>query len=379
LKVKLDFSSPVILGGRKTVSNYIESIDYIQGNVMRASLARYILNKCTEFNYDEIVEVNGQLKKNWVYFRDKEGCKSCKLANLCKKFSSLKFSYFYPKDAVVLPLTSMVCKLDESHGYIDLLLHNKECPECGKDGRVESATGYIRDNKKYNVKKMFLTKTEIDRYTKIARDGRLYSLVSVSETSKNENSYTGYIYGLTEDDLKNINELRVGKYISIGYGKCIISKIDENEMQREELLNKLQDFNNKYKDLNINNAENDFNYFAIKFISDVKLNVNTDLSKYMTTAEYIALWQDILKIDKRFEISKMYCETFNFRGFDLSRADSDIREKPSIMLEKGSVILFKTKEKFEEVLEYFINLKGIGEENENGFGDFIFYFGGVTQ
>lgn len=379
MKVRLDFSSPVVLGGRKTVSNYIESIDYIQGNVMRAALSRYILNRCTEFGRDEIIEINGQLKKNWVYFRDKEGCKNCKLVGLCKKFSSLKFSYFYPKDAIVLPLTSMVCKLDESHGYIDLLLHKKECPECGKDGRVESATGYIKNNKKYNVKKMFLTMTEINRYTKTARDGRLYSIVSVSETSENENSYTGYIYGLTEDDLKNIDELRVGKYVSIGYGKCTLSQINEFEIKKEELLKELLNFNNKYKNLNINNADDDFNYFAIKFISDAKLNIDADLTRCMTTEEYITLWQDILKIDKRFEISKMYCETFNFRGFDLSRADSDIREKPSLMLEKGSVILFKTKKEFENILEYFLNLKGIGEENENGFGDFIFYFGGVTQ
>ena len=87
----------------------------------------------------------------------------------------------------------------------------------------------------------------------------------------------------------------------------------------------------------------------------------------------------MLKIDQKYEIYKMYCETFNFRGFDLSKSSINIREEPVIMLEKGSVILFKTQEPLDRALDYFTNIKGLGDENENGFGDFIFYFGGVAQ
>ncbi|NLZ52247.1 MAG: hypothetical protein GX892_03715 [Thermoanaerobacteraceae bacterium] len=379
MKLRLDFQSPVILGGRKTATNYIESIDYIQGNVLRAALAKYILNNCIEFNENETVDVNGVNKKNWVYYRDREGCQSCKLKGLCKKFSSLKFSYFYPEGADILPLTAMVCKLDESHGYIDLLTHKRECTICGKEGRVEAATGYIKDNKKYNVKKMFLTKTEIDNYTRTARDGRLYSVVAVSETSDNRNSFTGYIYGLDKEDLENIKELRVGKYVSVGYGKCTIEPICEENKDRQDMLQQLESFNNRYKSLSFNNADEKFNYFAIKLTSDAMLDVNIDSSKYMSTEEYIKLWQDVLKIDKKYQICKMYCESFNFRGFDLSKTGTDIREEPVVMMEKGSVILFKTQESLVNVLDYFEKLEGLGEENENGFGDFVFYFGGVSK
>jgi len=379
LKVRLDFLSPVILGGKKTATNYIESIDYIQGNILRAALAKYILNNCKEYSENEIVNVNGENKRNWVYYRDKKGCQNCKLKRLCKKFSSLKFSYFYPEGVHILPLTAMVCKLDESHGYIDLLIQERKCPICGKEGRVEAATGYIKDNKKYSVKKMFLTKTEIDNYTKTSRDGRLYSVVAISETSDNKNSFTGYIYGLDKEDLENIDELRVGKYISVGYGKCTIEPIYEENKGGTDILEQLENFNNRYKSLNSSDVDNQANYFAIKLTSDAMLDVKIDATEYLTTEEYIKLWQDVLGIDKKYEIYKMYCETFNFRGFDLSKAEADIREEPVIMMEKGSVILFKTRQPLSNALDYFEKLNGIGKENENGFGDFVFYFGGVTQ
>lgn len=379
MKIRLNFHSPVILGGRKIATNYIESIDYIQGNVLRAAFAKYILNNCKEFYENEIVNINGEKKKNWVYYRDREGCISCKLRNLCQKFSSLKFSYFYPEGADILPLTAMVCKYDESHGYIDVLTHKRECPVCREGGRVEGVTGYIKDNKKYNVKKTFLTKTEIDNYTRTSKDGQLYSIVAVSETSDNKNAFTGYIFGLDKEDLKVIDELRVGKYISVGYGKCTIEPIDEKDKSREDILNQLKEFDDKYKSLDFNDADNKFNYFAVKLVSDAKVDVNIDFSRYYTTDEYKKLWQDVLKIDKKFEIYKMYCETFNFRGFDLSKNSINIREEPVIMLEKGSVILFRTQEPLDNALDYFTNIKGLGNENENGFGDFIFYFGGVTQ
>ena len=61
------------------------------------------------------------------------------------------------------------------------------------------------------------------------------------------------------------------------------------------------------------------------------------------------------------------------------KAEADIREEPVIMMEKGSVILFKTRQPLSNALDYFEKLNGIGKENENGFGDFVFYFGGVTQ
>lgn len=379
MRVRLNFLSPVILGGRKTATNYIESIDYIQGNVLRAALAKYIINNCREFDENEIVNVNGENRRNWVYYRDREGCQNCRLKKLCKKFSSLKFSYFYPEGVHILPLTAMVCKLDESHGYIDLLTHKRECPKCGKEGRVEAATGYIKDNKKYNVKKMFLTKTEIDNYTRTSKDGNLYSVVAVSETSDNKNCFTGYIYGLDEEDLENIEELRVGKYISVGYGKCTIEPIHEEDKDREDILQQLENFNNKYKSLSLNNADKESNYFAIKLTADAMLDISIDSTEYLTTEGYIKLWQDVLKIDEKYKIHKMYCETFNFRGFDLSKVGTDIREEPVVMMEKGSVILFKTSEPLSNVLDYFENLEGLGKENENGFGDFVFYFGGVTQ
>ncbi|WP_427338313.1 RAMP superfamily CRISPR-associated protein [Caloranaerobacter sp. DY30410] len=379
MKVKLEFQSPLIVGGRKLVTNYIESLNYIQGNVIRAAFARYILNNCSEFRDDETVVVDGKEYKNWVYYRDKEGCKECKLKSICQKFSKIKFSYFYPEGIEIIPLTAMICKNDEKHGFIDCLIQDKECPKCKKGyGRVEHITGYIKNNEIYDVKKIVLTRTEINRYTQTSKDGKLYSIVAVLETSKGRNVFEGCIEGLDEQELSLIKELRVGKYLSVGYGKCILKLEKDKNNKKVDILGKLKQFDKKYKGFN-KDVDNKYNYFAIKLVSDAKVKFNQTQFRYLTTDEYKSLWEKALNIDESFDIYKVYAEIFNFRGYDTSKVEDDKREDAVHMIEKGSVILFRTTKTFEEIYEYFSKLNGLGEENENGFGDFIFYFGGVKE
>lgn len=378
MKVKLEFQSPLIVGGKKQVNNYIESIDYIQGNVMRAALARYILNNCSEYSSNDTIVVDGVKRKNWVYYRGKEGCKNCRLKSVCEKFSTLKFSYFYPKNVSVIPLTAMMCKKYEEHGFIDSLIEEKKCPYCesDEDNRVESVSGYVKDNRKYSVKKVLLTKTEIDKYTSTSKDGSLYTIVAISETSKNKNVFEGYIYGLTEDDLKLIEELRVGKYQSVGFGKCILQKVEEGIISKSKTLQDLNNFNEKYKKFNNLNTEK--NYFAVKFVGDAKVRFEKEDKEYITTNEYKEIWRKSLGIDKKFVIHKVIAEISNFRGYDTSKVEEDKREETVYMVEKGSVIVFETGMSIEDLYNYFIKLDGFGEENENGFGKFKFHLGGVN-
>ena len=46
MRIRMDFKSPLLVGGKRLTSNYIEGIDYIPGNIVRAGFARYILNEC---------------------------------------------------------------------------------------------------------------------------------------------------------------------------------------------------------------------------------------------------------------------------------------------------------------------------------------------
>lgn len=386
MRVRLKFISPFVVGGIKQVSNYIESIDYIPGNVIRAALARYILNNCHYYDPDEVVTIDGVQRKNWVYFKDKSGCNDCKLKNLCQKLGDIKISFFYPKGTMVIPSTLMMCKTNPQHGFVDRLIHQPRCTKCeGGKGRVEFVTGLFKDGKKYSVVKSFVTRTAINRYTGTAKDGSLYSLLAVSATLKDQNTgyeenvFEGQISGVTPQELSVIDELRVGKYTSVGLGRCTIEVMEEkvNIPNVTNIVQSLGEFDVQYKR---NNGINDdgYRYFAIKFLSDAKLDFEFgEVNEYLSTEQYKTVWLKALGIDLDVQIEKVYAEVFNFRGYDTSKVGDDKRELPLNMVGKGSVIVFKTRLAFERVIGYFSSLEGFGQDINDGFGKFDYHFGGV--
>jgi len=97
MKVKLKFKSPFIVGGIKRVSNYIETLDYIPGNVLRAAFSRHILNNCSCFDKNEVVVVDGEKRRNWVYFRNKQECVNCRLKTCVPNLTILNFPFSIPR------------------------------------------------------------------------------------------------------------------------------------------------------------------------------------------------------------------------------------------------------------------------------------------
>lgn len=375
MNIKLKFDSPFIVGGIKRVSNYIESLDYIPGNVVRAAFAKKILMNCPYHKPDEVVEIDGISRKNWVYFRDKPLCGECQFKGLCQKFSEIKFSYFYPEGITIIPMSTMRCKMHPEHGFVDILTEKPVCTKCpGKNGRVESVTGYMKDGSDYSVTKTFSTKTSIDKYTETAKDGLLYSTLAVTATDGQDNIFEGVISGVTEEDLKSIDILRIGKYISTGFGKCNIILEETGSRNTEGIEEKLELFSKAYKEFH--EIEDVYNYFGIKFVSDAKLDFKLNGEHtYMTTDEYKDIWLQSLNLEKGIKIEKVLAEVFNFRGYDMSKVEEDKRETPIHMVEKGSVIVFRTMKNLNEIFDDFSNLDGFGNDTLNGFGQFEFYFG----
>ena len=63
MRVELEFESPLIVGNKRLTTNYIESKDYISGSVIRAAIARNILNHCEAY-HGEVEEIpNPQILK----------------------------------------------------------------------------------------------------------------------------------------------------------------------------------------------------------------------------------------------------------------------------------------------------------------------------
>src|SRR5690606_11211101 len=143
-----------------------------------------------------------------------------------------------------------------------------------------------------------------------------------------------------------------------------------------KIVELLEDFNAKYKTHN-KIKEETTRYFAIKFTSDAKLNFgHIDLDGYMTTEQYKEAWLKALGIDLDIQVEKVYAEVFNFRGYDTSKVGEDKRESAVHMVEKGSVIVFKTSLGFDRVVEYFKSIEGFGEDTQDGFGKFEYHTGG---
>ncbi|WP_058485137.1 RAMP superfamily CRISPR-associated protein [Defluviitalea phaphyphila] len=390
MNIRMKFNSPLLIGGKKLTSNFIQGIDYIPGNVVRAAFARHILNHCA-VNRENYVEINREKKYNWVYFRNLDECKKCIYKNICKKFSDIEFSFFYPEDTEVVPLTAMKCKENDEHGYIDCLVDERKCKKC--EQRVEFSTGLRKNDKPYSVIWNYFTRTSINPYTQTSKDGSLYTLVAVEGTTKENdkiNSYfKGKIEGINEEELKLFNDLRIGKYISSGFGQVELEIIYENKTEDQSLIiNKMKKFDKKFKNLlkkernfknnNLDNfLDDNLNYFAILFVSDVKLP-HIELNGYKKTEEYKKEWQNLLDISEDYAIQMIYGETNIYRGYDTSKGTNDNRKSAVLHLQKGSVIVLKTNNSFEQIYKDFSN-KTFGLETENGFGWIKIYDGGVDN
>lgn len=395
MRVLLDFKSPLLIGSKKRSNNFIECDEVVKGSVVRAAFAKVILDNCCERNENDINEVNGQKKKNWVYFRDKQGCNECQFNNICMNFSNIKFSYFYPKGIEVIPQTAMVCKTEKEHGFIDLLVDDtsKGCENC--DSRVEFTSGLrtIGENKQpYTVIKSIVTKNKINPYSKTSADGMLYSVEMISSTpikyydsenskevqiDKSKLQYEGTIEGISEKDLRLFRRLRVGGDITTGLGKCNLCQLKEEEKKLE--LHDVEKFSEDYKVTNNHRGfiDKEANYIAIKFIGDCILDFDFDGEKYLCTDKLKELWRKPLELDENIKIEKIYTEVVNYRGYDNSNVSEDKREKAVTLISKGTVIVFSSGESVDYIFSYFKakQKSGFGFENENGFGTFEIYLG----
>lgn len=389
MKVILDFKSPLLLGGKKNTSNFINTDDVIKGSVIRAAFAKVILNNCP-FRNEKV-----QNKVNWIEHRGNKCSSECKFNNICKKFSDIHFSYFYPKGSEVVPLTSKLCKTDKNHGYIDCLIDDDKCKKCkgDEDGRTEFKSGLrtIGENKKpYKVEKTVSIKTSINPYTRTSSDGMLYSVETITSTPiKNLEEkvciYEGYIENLTQDEFTLFKRLRVGGDTTVGLGKCVLSVEDNNKALDIDM----DDFCQKY--LYKNHIENkDKNeYAAIKFVGDLKVDFkgaeqrlrdkNIIDDDYITTEQYKKIWEEALGVydNSEVNIDRIYTDFINYRGYDTSKGNNK-RSNAFVMATKGTVIVFKGKG-IKEFLESNVSEKKVkmsfGYDTEVGFGNYVLYDG----
>lgn len=405
MRVKLQFESPLIIGEKKLSSNYIASKDYIQGSVIRAAFARAILDQCDAYHGEveqiKVKDSEGKeqiiSKKNWVHcrgeeetYREKYGviCNQCPYHTICAKFSEIKFSFFYPEDTSIIPLTSMCCKSKpEKHGFIDSLTQDRVCPVCNKidpqKARVEFESGLRNAKGKYKAEKVVQTKTAIDPYTRTAKDGMLYNLVSLSPIN-----FQGEIEGIDKNELELFETLRVGAYISTGFGKCRVLE-DTHYEEKEPTIDRVYEYSRKYREhqKSIEHQEDNKEYLVLMLTSDAHVQVEVP-EEYCSTEEYISRWEKCIGLGVG-KLHKVYFDTVIYRGYDTSSVSDDYRAKVKYQINKGGMMVyeFDNKEQLKMVYDkYCFGANGknkvkftIGNECENGYGSCQIYCGEVKN
>ncbi|ADQ42021.1 hypothetical protein Calkr_2598 [Caldicellulosiruptor acetigenus I77R1B] len=374
MKVYLNFKSPVLVGGRKSATNFIESINYIPGSVVRAALAKFVVLNCKAQRdvYGESSE-----KRFWVEFKNKEECQRCEFTNLCKNFNEIKISFFYPKGAKPNPLCDMICKNNEDHGFYSELLYGSEdkeakCLKCPEgNNRVEKYAGLVADGRPYSeIERMYMGKTAINHFTKTALKGSLFTLAPVVKTCAEGIVFEGFIEGISKEDIEKIKKLRIGKYTSSGFGIACLSFGNSMENEKEdELREKAKQFSEKYKKIV---KKDDFNFIALYFTSDILFKVDNLPAGYIPTQEYLKIFKNAIGIPEGFDIHRIFSQISLFRGVDTSKSDFTPKQIMYIA-QAGTVLVLKTQKTIDEAVAELVKFKGFGEKIEDGYGWFEFY------
>lgn len=385
---KLSPIGPFVVGGRSLGSNYIKSLNYIPGGVLRAALSKEIVSRCNYYTE------NNDGKINWVEFKGESGCSNCLVKNICKNFSNIIIGNSYPLDANLFPLTAMSCKDDHTHGVFDTLIdkvklkvyrneHRDEAVKidykclngnCG--GRVERFSGMYKKeyNKIKEIKPIYflMEKNSINPYTRTTKEEILYTLDSVSpkimvEDEERDLYLQGYIEGDNiGNDLNTFNDLFVGAYNTSGFGKMKFEYLGSNEIDSiQKMKERIKKFNSYIEGSKI--------YIPVTLISDIYIGLEDFYDKQLfevKTEEYIEIYNK--KIEEFNNIGSVFYVNITSeikRGFDTSKSQVRLRNAKKIIKAGSIFVLEVDKEKinYEEIFN--IQLNGIGKNKIHGFGN----------
>lgn len=296
--------SPVCTGLHRT-ARFIFTKDEIPGSVLRGAFARYIE---IEKGADHILDF----------------------------VSDMRFGFFRPsqsKDAISLPLplTAQECKrnpgfVQEGHGILDMLIPFIAYEEMGKGtpwltfdvplsfvcrvsefdngekcgSKMEQARGYYTHKngefKKVEIKHVSQTKVSIDRRTKTAKEGMLFTITGVSE----EIRFSGRVWGPEEyvDELTQaIERFGVGALTGRGFGNVEVMR--KENVGIGTIRDRVEQFNEKllevWKDISSLTIsedvpeEPDDTYFTVDLLSPAILRYPIPTTKLTLTIEEVEL------------------------------------------------------------------------------------------
>ncbi len=360
--------TPIRLGSVKPNSQFLSTVDYISGSVIRGALAEYMKRLGKESSIKKLVE-------------------------------NSYFSFFYPSNSpetpsYPFPLTSLTCKNnpgfksdgEECHGVFSQLIPiialkelkllgaefpvdlNFKCDNCGS--RMDGITGFYMKGdyyKKVKTEKFSQTKIALNRLTKTSEKGLIYSITALKPEKL---FFIGSVYSeepVAEKIEEALNTVGVGSHTTRGYGRVeaqiikppVFESLDEriklfNETLRKvwaELLSIALDKSNLPK-------EPEDEYFTIDLLSPSILDDNN-----MPTLN--------LKLDFKSESLKQIL--FLAQPVFISGWSTAYNYfKPTTYgAAAGSVYVYKTSKNLGELIPLLekLELDGIGRRRGEGYGE----------
>lgn len=374
-RIVFELLSDVMAGGTRTVTNFLESENFIRGSVLRAGFVSDILLECPI--YETYSSENN--RNNWIELKDKDGeCRNCLKKNICEKFSEMTFTFAYPEGSFPAPFTSRVCKkCGTNHPLQDTIIDSGRilCGSCnGKIRRMENLKGFVKETeegfKTVKVEKSISVHTAINYNSKTALDGSLFSVNAI----KKGQLFTAYIDDKDTGMLSEGKVIYVGKYSSSGFGKIMIKKITECE--ETNIKDEITEFNEQFGNVLLNGKplnESGRTYVPLLLLSDAKFDFGDGFKKVKTNKEYMQLWQEkLLGSNSRLRLEKVFAENSFYKGFDTSAEWGNWeKEKPEILTLKGTSFLVSYEKNDINALDELNKIKanGVGNDTINGFGE----------
>jgi len=355
IKLTLENLTPLLVGGKKPAnSNYIQSLDHIPGQVLRAAFAREITTDCPYRHWDDNINDT----PFWVSFLDKEHCCNCRWRVFCQQFDRILFAPAYPKGGIPVTAGARRCKYHKEHRLVEpwqIEESDGKCPDCGE--RLDSESGYYleQSGKKQALKVSFctLTRLAISPRTLKARDGNLYTITAIRESLRDKRQYFVTTLHFPEADAIALQRLPqsmwVGSQTGRGLGYCQLTweQIDEEKKEVKGGRTRLLFYSDVKIPVELLPREDDDIYQASRRALQTLINE--------------AVGSDEVEL-KEWSIQSEWRRSYTLIG---SKQKGGGRwQGPFVLLLKGSyIVVTGTAAQVEKLIQI-----GIGQDRPNGFG-----------
>lgn len=348
----LTLTSPAIVGGHSTRSNHRVTQRHIPGSVVRAALAKEIVqqSRCDTAGKINYVTTDGG---NGLY------------PTMRAAFTNLNIGACMPYGTRFAPITAVSCKYDHKDILFDSLIphlsgqgNQMRCPVCG--GRMEryknlcSADGFAIPSPDV----MTAGKSAIARHRGVAQDELLYTIEMLTPGTKFEGRLSGEFSAREFKELVG-QGLRVGGKLTSGCGHAIVSGIHPVEPPSiGEMKQRIHRFNNLLPKSQTGIL------IPVTLLSDAIVDLTA------SDGDFLGAYQTLFPDEMQLILTRV--QQGIWRGFDTSKHHGYLNPIRQI-IHAGAVFVLSADSLTDAIVNslYAMERQGIGERTLDGFGHVV--------